>query len=56
MNINNLSFTLSIEKGLLSLINVGNIKDINIDIERVIYSGLIGVLIRVIIVINNTPT
>ena len=55
MNINNLSFTLSIEGELLSLVRADNTKDINIDIERGIYSGLIKTLIRVVIVINNTP-
>ena len=33
MNINNLSFTLNIEKGLLSLVKTSNTKDINIDIK-----------------------
>ena len=45
ININNLPSTLSIEKKLLSLIKADNIKNINIDIRRVIYSGLIKFLI-----------
>ena len=52
--INDSSFTLNIGGGLLSLIKTSNIKDIIIDIKRVIYSGLIKALIRVIIFINNT--
>ena len=43
-------------RGLLSLVKANNTKDINIDIGRVIYSGLIRTLIRVVIVINNTLT
>ena len=54
MNTNNLPSTLNIERKLLSLIETNNIKDINIDIERTTYSGLVRTLVRIVIVINNT--
>ena len=54
ININNLLSNLNIGGGLLSLIKANNIKDTNIDTGRVTYSGLIGTLTRIVIVINNT--
>ena len=54
MNTNNSPSTSNIE-GLSSLVETSNTKDINTDTGRATYSGLVGALIRVAVVINNTP-
>ena len=60
LNINNVSpnpyrVTRS-SRRLLNLVKADNIKDTNTDIRRIIYSGSVRALTRVIIIINNTLT